>query len=497
MKFSTTIALAILFLSILTRFLPYPSTPTDSTAWDEAYFIPQTESYITGRYFFDPHPPFARMFMVWGTLLFNPSAKNIIDTEALVDHKDGYKSKLNLEGVRFFPKVFGTFVPLLLFLITLKVLEIIYKKQTEVHSIFALLVGLMAVFENTFILESRIAVMTQIMLCMILLTLYLLLRYYSHIYVSKKAKIIDLIVLGVVFGCAFGTKWLAASLLVVLIPLIIFKEIKNGHNMLKNALRSLKNLAVIFFAFSLVYLSLFIWHFNKFTTYTEKADETTTKYVEDLKSGTNKTSFLEKFTTAYRLKLKYEENVPKLDYAKDDENGSYWINWPIMARTISYYWSTPGDGTYRFIYLIGNPFVWLMGLLGIIGLTSIVVSNILTGKGNVHRVDVLLLVLYYANWLPFAFIERVMYLYHYVPALAISFILFIRLLEGYIIPRIHTLLPKLSVQIITNTLVSILLAGTLLSFISYAPFTYATRVSKKQFEALYILKDWHMKWPGN
>lgn len=497
MQLKKLVLIGILLLGFVTRFLPYPTQPTDSTAWDEAYFIPQTESYIMGRYFFDPHPPFARMFMVWGTLMFNPDAKKKIDVNELVDHKDGYKSKLNLEGVRFFPKLFGSLVPALVFLVMLELLFFIYKKYSDMHIFYALFTSSMALFENTFILESRIAVMTQILLCMMLATVYAVLRYVN---IKKTTTIIQLcmpITIGTLFAGAFGTKWLAASLIPFIVGFIFYKYFQGKQFQLSLIKKAMTDIITIFSVAFICYTLLYVWHFSQFHYYTEKADEAGEKYANDLKNGTHNTSFVEKFITAYKLKLKYEENVPVLDYAKDDENGSYWINWPIMARTISYFWTTPGNGTYAFAYLIGNPVIWLLGFIGVISLSSIIISKLITGNGSMHTADILLLVFYYANWLPFAFIERVMYLYHYIPALMVSMLLFVRTLEGYIIPRITNKFDAQMGQFTTMSTVTLLSLFIFIGYVMYAPFTYVTHITKKQFDKRYILKDWHMKWPGN
>lgn len=482
------LGLIILFIAALVRFYPHPSQPQTSTAWDEAYFIPQTESYIVGRYFFDPHPPFARMFFYWGALLFNPDAKNNIDKEALVEHKDGYRSNLNVEGMRFFPKVFGSLVPVLMYVIVLQLFLAIYKK-VDIYMVFiAAIIGVAAALENTFVLESRYVLITQILLCMMLLCVTVSLAYLLRNKKNREGGYIGL--LGLTVGLAIGTKWLAASL----IPFIVYLFFRAGKEKGKagKALgtfvfsRAAGVLGLAFF----VYMSLFVWHFSRFTSYSPQADEAGIKYAQDLKKGTHTTSFMEKFLTFQYLVHKYEKHVPKLDYTKPDENGSMWVNWPLMARTISYHWNTNTEGKYGFLYLIGNPFVWLMGLVGIIILTSIGIASIFVKGVKFYALQKGVLLLYFANWLPYAFIERVMYLYHYVPALAFSLIAFAVVLYEYILPLLKT--DKYKTLFLTCVMLI-----TVVVFWIYAPFTYRSELTEKEFFSRQLLKEWNMRWPEN
>ena len=98
-----------------------------------------------------------------------------------------------------------------------------------------------------------------------------------------------------------------------------------------------------------IYFSVFAWHFAHIQTYTKNADEISDycpSYLEDLKAGTNKSEFFCKLYSQFQLSLKYQKYVPELDFTKEDEIGSKWITWPIMARTCLLYTSpSPRDRT--------------------------------------------------------------------------------------------------------------------------------------------------------
>lgn len=110
-----------------------------------------------------------------------------------------------------------------------------------------------------------------------------------------------------------------------------------------------------------------------------------------------------------------------------------------------------------------------------------------------------------------------MYLYHYIPALCISILIFGFLLGEVISPALNNLQSKVLEYFLKSkngedtTIVQILkikglffailfiliLLLVLTGYIFYYPFAYLFPVDKNFFQSVNIIKDWGMKWPGN
>ncbi|QQR93434.1 phospholipid carrier-dependent glycosyltransferase [bacterium] len=577
----------ILLLSLWTRFQPYIDDsgkfsvtvkPTDSTVFDEAYFIPQTENYYFNQYYFDIHPPLGKFLFYLGSKIYDGTApgglsnKESLDSTQLGNKLDNYKNLLNTEGFRLFPRLFGSMIGPMLFLI---VYEIINYKSRSKSYIVPFMASLLGIFEISYIVESRYALLSQILLFFILLTMFFSLKYFYT--ADKKMQLLWAFLSGITLGLAISTKWFAISTIAFLAILLFAKNYrvytlrrdelldlinskadqfssKLNINKVRLSLKSWTNtilsvtsktilqLGSILGISLLIYLSIFAMHFAMIKNWNALPDVNNAEvsdfcpeWVNDLRNNTNTATYWCKLKAYTSIQLRYNKNVPALDFTKPDEIGSSWMTWPIMSRTISYFWSTDGSNEYAFVYLVGNPVIWLISLLSIIISVSILLLKLLNLRNFESKDAVLvgLIVLYFGNWLPYALIERVMYMYHYMPALLIGMILFGYILHFYLMPRINVLqdfvkehlnemddiksnlkpnpdpssksifsrsgiLKLLELNDLFNLIFIILtLLAILLGYILYYPFAYLLPVNKTYFEKVSIMKEWNMKWPGN
>jgi dolichyl-phosphate-mannose-protein mannosyltransferase len=92
---------------------------------------------------------------------------------------------------------------------------------------------------------------------------------------------------------------------------------------------------------------------------------------------------------------------------------SSWTTWPIEKRSIYYYLGPDeGGGKHRYLYLIGNPVVWWGALFG--SLLTVLGWLLTPGLFRPHRRRLIMLaVTWVGSYLPFMFIDRPMFLYHY------------------------------------------------------------------------------------
>jgi dolichyl-phosphate-mannose-protein mannosyltransferase len=187
----------------------------------------------------------------------------------------------------------------------------------------------------------------------------------------------------------------------------------------------------------------------------------------------------------------YSKGVPALNMCKSDENGSPFYLWPFGARTISYRWETPGNGSYRYLYLVPNPVGWALGLVGVILAVSFLLASVLMPLKNQLRRPYLLLVflgMYISYMLAVSQLDRVMYLYHYFIPLLFSYILFVLSVE-----EIRTIGPwKLTEERRLGVLICLGLA-VFVAFQWMRPLTYYGLLTNEQFAHRDLLNVWEMR----
>jgi dolichyl-phosphate-mannose-protein mannosyltransferase len=165
-------------------------------------------------------------------------------------------------------------------------------------------------------------------------------------------------------------------------------------------------------------------------------------------------------------------------------NSSKWYTWPIMKRSVFYWQGNSGDGTETnaYIYLLGNPFIYWLGSLTMIFTILYIIIKLILHKAisrdpNTSKLLLFIIVGFLANWLPFALIGRVMFLYHYEVALIFSIIA--------ITYWVGALQPK------NKKIVSIFLVFvTLISFIYWSPLTYGLPLDNDQLKQRMWLPGW-------
>jgi dolichyl-phosphate-mannose--protein O-mannosyl transferase len=108
-------------------------------------------------------------------------------------------------------------------------------------------------------------------------------------------------------------------------------------------------------------------------------------------------------------------------------------SWPIIGKPLWLYVSDLPAGMRSSISLFGNPAGWWVGFIAILAVTGLVYSKILVGL-NRHVLPklgvstVFLAVVFFAQWLPYAFVSRGLFIYHYyvnVPILCLGSAYFI------------------------------------------------------------------------
>lgn len=168
---------------------------------------------------------------------------------------------------------------------------------------------------------------------------------------------------------------------------------------------------------------------------------------------------------------------------------STWTSWPISKRGVFLYVADAGDGKTSYLYLLGNPAVWWGTLLG--GVVVLLGWALRPERFRRHQWALGFLAFAWAvDYLPFALIERPMFLYHYFFALIFSLafvVIGLGVLTGWVDegPRPFAFASRLSAMGFWS-----ILAVAALAFLYFGPLTYGTPLSTAELEGRMWLSTW-------
>lgn len=470
--------LPLAFLTVLSfvTFVQGFSNP-QALFWDENYHIASAQKYLNGVFFMEPHPPLGKLLIAAGELLLdrNPVDNQFIGTDYATNPPPGF----DFAGYRLFP--------VLLAWLTAPVLYAIFFLLVR-NATWAMLLSLLYPLDNALLVHSRAAMLDSTMLFFSSLTILAFLLLLRPI--EKKEATMASILFGAAFAAGLVTK--AFTLLFVLLVPVLFWRMKDD---LPRLVRFCVAAAV---SFAVVFVGTWYAHFalgNRTVPalpdggYYQSSD--TAKAIIDAGRTASPFAFPVLLSDAMAFVSHYSNGVPGLDLAKEDENGSPWFLWPIGARTINYRWETPDGYSYRYLYLVSNPVVWLVSFFAVLaGALLFLAPYVVTGaqKSRLHLELGVFLALYVSYLAAISRIERVMYLYHYFLPLFFSMIL-----VGIVAASV-TRVGKWTVKDDHRTVALLGLAvAAFIGFQAYRPFTYYTPMTDDQVTARAIFKLWDMR----
>ena len=189
-------------------------------------------------------------------------------------------------------------------------------------------------------------------------------------------------------------------------------------------------------------------------------------------------------------------------------DGSGWLHWPLGITPV-YYWTSRGGpscprGAECKVYMASNPVVWRAAIVGGVALVLLLLAGLLnaingaevrhpSARQRARRWSLLvngwlLVAGYLIAWLPFAWVERVAFLYHYIPPLLLSMLATGLAFEALTAraERVSLLGGRLTLR---GALALALAAIFLASFARYAPLYTGWPVPREQADALYKAID--------
>ncbi len=367
---------ALTAVAALTRFL-FLNWPPD-IVFDETYFANFAHNYLTGTKFFDAEPPLAKFIIAGGESLFG----------------------FNSFGWRFMPALFGTAVIPLMYLLV---------KRLFGGVVMPTLAAALALFDGLLLVESRVAVIDIFVVFFNLLTyaLFLLSLQAS----TRRRSAGFLAATGVSLGLGLSVKWITLAFVgpaLVLLALLYARRTRlvkklfqlparSSGNALLAALgahaRNLHTPAVYLILLGLLPVSLYVLLFMVHVPF----DSTGQGII-----GIHQQIF------------NYHHNL-----TATHPYGSAWYTWPLAIRPVAYYFQSGGSGgggAWQTIIALGNPLIWWSGAAAAVFAAYRLVKtrNLMLGFALLALV---------AHFGPWALIDRVLFIYHYMGGLPFTIIL--------------------------------------------------------------------------
>ena len=469
----------VLVVGFFTYFLHYENPK--NLFWDENYYLTAVAKYQKGIFFEESHPPLGKLLMAAGETIINPNQGIDNDFE-----KDDYTKTIPKDysflGVRFFPTFFAWINAAMVFIILLSLTS---------NTGWALTLSSLYLFDNAFIVHSRAAMLDSIQLFGILLAFVAFFRVY------QKSRF------SLIWGClmAVGLSWavwtkLNGLIVAILFPLMIL--LPTGLGFWARIKLALPAWALGFLVFLVCTVAVWQTHFSlghrldprlQNAGWYKASDE-----LKEIKSHpSDHVNFVNNFYVELRdyffYMKQYAAGVPHLDLCKPGENGSPFFWWPLGGKSISYRWENQDDTHVRYLYLVANPFSWMVALASLLLTFSFFAMRLLEPNAFFKNQDVkelsVLLIFYLCYMTSIAQLDRVMYLYHYLIPLVITF-----LMVSKWVPR---LVKKFSILNKNQQIVQCLFV--LLVFASYkfmSPFTYYEPLSCAEFRSRAFYSGWNM-----
>ena len=150
---------------------------------------------------------------------------------------------------------------------------------------------------------------------------------------------------------------------------------------------------------------------------------------------------------------------------------SNWYSWVVMYKPVWYYGGLYSNNSHASIVGIGNPSIWWLSLPGIIYIIYRVIKK--------HDNDSLFILIFIlATYLPYVFIGRIMFMYHF-------FVTF-----PFIILAITSMFKGICEKIKSNDLCLFYIVLVVVMFVIFYPVTTGIVVSNEYFDSIKWISSW-------
>jgi predicted membrane-bound dolichyl-phosphate-mannose-protein mannosyltransferase len=363
-----------------------PPTPPDGQVFDEIYFAVFAHNDLKGVSYFDPEPPLAKYLIAageWGTGAF----------DRWFGGKSGDPADLgfNQFGWRITVLVFGTLVVPLMYLLAIQLWR---------NRWFAVAAGTLCCFDGMFFIQSRIGMIDVIPIFFIMASYTLFLFHLKSR--STGTAVATLLLTGAALGIAIASKWIALAALASIAFFLVARPLATRVRLsvgswtwaprplpLPGGMRPEPYVAA--FVVALIVLPVAIYIVSWIPFFTRGQFHT----------------FGDLVTYQWQM---YQYHA---DLKATHPYGSKWYTWPALLRPVAYYFESQGLGTDAVtgqplvagMVNLGNPIIWWASLPALVATLYFLVRDRSWPAA-------VILVGFATQWLPFARVTRVMFLYH-------------------------------------------------------------------------------------
>ncbi len=450
--------LVLIILATATRFFlfGYPK----QIVFDEVYFAQFVSHYFDQSYYFDIHPPLAKLIMAGVASLAGKHPSITFQYTA-----DGTPYTDNFYVLlRGIVSVFGIFLPLVLYA---------FLKKLFKNRWIAFIGGLLVIFDNALLAQSRFVLTDMFLLVFGIAGLWGILAYReAEPHTRKRISAFILGSLGL--AAAASVKWTGLVFSGVAGYIFLYDAIV--QKTWKMFFKRIIGLGAIIFV---VYTSIMTYNLS-LLPYSGPGDDFMSPAFQKTLIGTadSLNPAIHPLSLPQKLiELNKEMYTASSGITATHPYGSKWYTWPFMVRPI-YLWNEQftTDIMAR-IYLLGNPAIWWLGTLTMAIASIWVLGTLFKKKKHETFFAISILVVgFWGNLLPYIFITRVAFLYHYFPSLlmaigVLSFMLW-RTFKNHII------------------VLTLIMAGIVFLFFYFAPLSYGIPLDTATYQHMVWFPSW-------
>jgi dolichyl-phosphate-mannose--protein O-mannosyl transferase len=348
----------------------------NSAYFDEIYFPRAAYEIFNNKYIFEfVHPPLGKIIM-WipmAILGISPFSMRLMG---------------NLSGI-------------LMIFIMYEIARELFKKEK-----YALFAAFIIALDGMHFVQSRVATVDVFLVLFSMISILFFIKYLKCKNENERKKYIYFVVSGITWGCAVATKWSACYLGLGLGILFFINYICNEKIVID---KKFNYKPILMGIISFVVLPILIYVASYIPVFCN-SNNYAPYYVLDAEGNKISASayphtIKEFFTYQYAM-YQYHKDVGTAENYRVHPYSSKWYTWPIMYKPMSFNICMLPNGLISGIVSMGNPIIWWLSIV-----TAIIMLIYSIIKRDKVGIGILILIL--STWVPYAFISREMFLYHY------------------------------------------------------------------------------------